>query len=86
MPCDHTGPPELIDMAERHLAGVPVEQWPGRRFRFSENITGGMWASVVLEVERRGDQWIVTRLDRNREPLIESDCGFLELATPTKSG
>jgi hypothetical protein len=85
MPCDHTGPPELIEMAERQLAGVPPEQWRGRRFRFAENVTGGMWASVVLEVERRGDDWIVVRLDRNREPLSEPDCGFRELAIPTGS-
>jgi len=86
MPCEHAGPHELMEMAEAHLADVPREQWPGRRFRWAENVTGGTWASVVLEVERRGDQWIVVRLDRNPEPLSEPDCGFRELATPTKSG
>lgn len=85
MPCDHTGPTELMEMAERHLADIPRDQWPGRRFRFGENVTGGMWASVVLEVERRGDQWVVVRLDRNPEPLSEPDLGFRELATPTGS-
>jgi len=85
MPCEHTGPPELIEMAETHLASVPREQWPGCRFRWAENVTGGMWASVILEVERRGEQWVVVRLDRNREPLSEPDCGFRELATPTGS-
>jgi hypothetical protein len=30
-----------------------------------------MWASIVVEVERRGDQWIVVRLDRNRERVEE---------------
>jgi hypothetical protein len=85
MPCEHAGPHELMEMAEAHLASTPQAQWPGRRFRWSENVTGGMWASVILEIERRGDQWIVTRLDRNREPLTESDCGFRELATPTGS-
>jgi hypothetical protein len=86
MPCEHAGPHELMEMAESHLADVPREQWPGRRFRWSENVSGGMWASVVLEVERRGDQWIVVRLDRNPEPLSDADCGFRELATPTGSG
>lgn len=66
-------------MAEADLRarGVPPEQWPGLRFRWSENLDGAMWASVVVEIERRGDQWIVTRLDRNREPLAET--GFRAL-------
>lgn len=79
MPCDHKGGPELIEMAEEHLraSGVPLSEWPGRRFRWSENLTDSMWASVIVEVERRGGQWVVTRLDRNREPLAET--GFLPL-------
>ena len=79
MPCDHIGGPELIEMAEQHLRerGVTSGQWPGLRFRWSENLTDSMWASVVVEVERRGEQWIVTRLDRNREPVEET--GFRAL-------
>ena len=78
MPCDHIGGPELIEMAEQHLRerSVPAEQWPGLRFRWSENLTDSMWASVVLEIERRGEQWIVTRLDRKREPVANADTGF----------
>jgi hypothetical protein len=81
MPCDHVGGPELIEMAEQHLRerGVADEQWPGLRFRWAENLTDSMWASVVLEIERRGEQWIVTRLDRNREPVEEADTGFRRL-------
>ncbi len=73
MPCDHIGGPELIEMAEQHLreTGVPPAEWPGLRFRWGENLEGSMWASVVIEVERRGDQWIVVRLDRNRERIDE---------------
>lgn len=52
----------------------------GSKFRWSENLDGSMWASVILEVERRGEQWIVTRLDRNREPLPAPDTGFLRLS------
>ena len=65
-------------MAETHLRGegVPVERWPGLRFRWAENLTGSMWASVIVEVERRGTQWIVTRLDRNREPVSTAELGF----------
>jgi len=74
MPCEHVGGPELIEMAEAHLRekGVPESEWPGLTFRWSENLEEGMWASVVLEIEHQGDQWIVTRLDRNREKVEET--------------
>ena len=78
MPCEHVGPAELIVMAEEHLRaeGVDEARWPGATFRWSENVTGGTWASVILEVERRGEQWIVTRLERSAEPLVENETGF----------
>lgn len=71
MSCDHKGGPELIEMAETHLRerDVPEGEWPGLRFRWSENLSDSMWASVIVEIERRGEQWIVTRLDRRKEPL-----------------
>lgn len=61
-------------MAEEHLRerGVAEPDWNMRRFRFSENLSEGMWASVITEVERRGERWVVTRLDRNPEPLDET--------------
>jgi hypothetical protein len=73
MPCEHNGPVEVIAMAEEWLRDHDVDEseWPGALFRWSENVTGGMWASVVIEVERRGAEWIVTRLDRNKEPVAE---------------
>ena len=77
MPCDHKGGPELIEMAETHLHDIDIAQWPGLRFRWSENLDGGMWASVVVEIERRGEQWIVTRLDRNKDAVSET--GFRQL-------
>ena len=82
MPCDHLGGPELIEMAEKSLreTGVPLAEWPGLRFRWAENLTGAMWASVIVEVERRGDQWVVTRLDRRRDALPEADTGFRRVA------
>ncbi len=78
MPCEHVGPVELIEMAEGHLRGRGIEEarWPGRSFRWSENVIDGTWASVILEVERRGEQWIVTRLERSAEPLVENETGF----------
>ena len=60
-------------MAEKRLRdlGLTQERWRGARVRHAENTPDGMWASVVIELERRGDEWIVTRLDRNREPVSE---------------
>ncbi|HEX7706931.1 MAG TPA: hypothetical protein VF701_10790 [Thermoanaerobaculia bacterium] len=74
MACDHIGGPELIELAEAHLRreGIAEETWEGLRFRWSENpAEGGMWASIVIEIERREGQWTVTRIDRNREPVGE---------------
>jgi hypothetical protein len=79
MPCDHIGPPELIDMAEAHLRERTMAPATGMRFRWSENPADGMWASIVIDIERRGEQWIVTRLDRNREPLPQEETGFRAL-------
>lgn len=78
MPCDHLQPNDVIEKAERWLAehGVTRERWEGTTVRHGENTPGGMWASVVIELQRRGEDWIVTRLDRNREPLEEGDCGL----------
>lgn len=74
MACDHVGGPELIEMTEKHLrdAGIPQRQWTGRRYRWAENLEDSMWASVVIEIERRGDAWIVVRLDRNGETVAET--------------
>lgn len=79
MPCDHIGPNELIEMAEAHLREGDRAPANGMRFRWSENPIDGMWASIVTEIERRGEQWIVTRLDRSREPLPANGTGFRAL-------
>jgi hypothetical protein len=86
MPCDHLGAPELIELAETHLrrSGVPADQWDGLRFRHGENLTGGMWASVVMEIERRGEEWIVTRLDRMAEPIAQSETGLSAVAAASR--
>jgi hypothetical protein len=79
MACDHVGGPELIEMTEEHLraAAIPEPEWAGRRYRWAENLEESMWASVVIEIERRGDAWIVVRLDRNREKVEET--GFRQV-------
>jgi len=79
MPCDHIGPAELIEMADAHLRERDLTPVNGMRFQWSENPIDGMWASIVTEIERRGEQWIVTRLDRNREPLPDGETGFRAL-------
>ena len=78
MACDHLQPQDIMQQAEEWLRGrgIAPERWPGIRVRHGENTPAGMWGSIVMELERRGDDWIVTRLDRNREPLDERDCGL----------
>lgn len=85
MPCDHLDPKDVIALAETALRerGIAEERWAGAKFRSGENTPEGMWGSVVIDVERRGDQWVVTRLDRNKEPLPDGEAGFRELAPPT---
>ena len=78
MPCDHNGGPEVIEMAEAFLRDSNAAPAPGMKFRWSENLDGGMWASVIVEIERRGEQWIVTRIDRRAEPVAET--GFEQVS------
>ena len=47
----------------------------GMKFRFAEN-HDGYFAAVITEIERRGGEWIVTRLDRLKEPLPENETGL----------
>jgi hypothetical protein len=66
-------------MAEADLRERGISAANGMRFRWSENPADGMWASIVTEIERRGEQWIVMRLDRNRETLPGDETGFRAL-------
>jgi len=70
-------------MAEEHLRSkhIPQGTWPGSKFRYTQNLDEGMWTSVCVEIERRGDQWVVTRLDRSREKAPASEEGFRVIAT-----
>ncbi len=81
MPCDHVGPHELIEMAERELRtrGVTSQDWAGSRFRWTENTDGGFWASVILEIERREDAWVVIRIDRLDAVQPEDQTGLKEV-------
>lgn len=75
--CAHKNPPEIISEAEKWLRdqGISPDQWGGLKVRHAENTPGTMWESVVIEIERRGPDWVVTRLDRNSMPL-EEQAGF----------
>lgn len=81
--CAHLGPPEIIAMAESWLRdeGIGTERWDGVKIRHAENTPGAMWESVVIDVERRGSEWIVTRLDRNRE-AFDGSTGLTVLSGP----
>ena len=80
MACDHTGPDEVISMVERRLRaeGTPEATWAGRRFGWGEKVDG-MWRSIYIEIERRGENWIVTRLDRSNDPLEQTREGLTEV-------
>ncbi len=74
MACDHTDPPVVMQRAEAWLRdrGIPTEEWAGVRIRHSENTPNAKgWQSVVIEIERRDGQWIVTDIDRRPEVLTE---------------
>ena len=76
MACDHKQPEDIIEMAESWLRCHKRTPEPGMRVYHGENTPGGMWGSVVMELERQGEQWMVTRLDRNREPLPADQLGL----------
>jgi hypothetical protein len=78
MPCDHAGPAEIIAMAEEELRASGEPPAAGMRFRWAEN-HDGYFASAVTEIERRGEEWVVVRLDRNREALPDGEVGFRRL-------
>ena len=79
MPCDHAGPAEVIAMAEDDLRARGEQPAAGSRFRWAEN-HDGYFASAITEVERRGEEWVVVRLERSKEKLAEGDLGLRRLA------
>jgi hypothetical protein len=64
-----------MQMAEERLQreGVPADEWGGVVFGWGENVTGSQWTSVYTEIERRGESWIVTKIDRRTEPIGEDE-------------
>jgi hypothetical protein len=76
--CAHSDPPDIFKRAEEwlHTRGVPQEQWPGMRIRHAENTPGGRWESVVIDIERRGEEWWVTEIDRRADALPDEALGL----------
>jgi len=74
MACDHIDPPEVMERAEEWLRakGIPPERWSGMRIRHAENTPNAKgWKSVVIEIERRDGNWVVTHIDRRPEVLTD---------------
>jgi hypothetical protein len=74
MSCDHSDPPVVMERAEEWLKerGVPREEWSGMRIRHSENTPNAKgWKSVVIEIEHRDGNWVVTDIDRRPEVLTD---------------
>lgn len=78
MACAHSDPPDVMARAEEWLAkrGIPAERWGGMKIRHAENTPGGQWASVIIDIERRNGEWIVTQIDRRYESLEETNVGL----------
>lgn len=77
MPCNHLGPIEIMQLAEDRLRaeGLAEVDWEGLAFGWGEDVTGSQWASVYTEIERRGESWTVTKIDR-RTTTIGYDAGL----------
>jgi hypothetical protein len=74
MSCDHSDPPVVMERAEEWLRerGVPRAQWSGMRIRHAENTPNAKgWSSVVIEIEHRDGNWVVTDIDRRPEVLTD---------------
>ena len=84
MACEHTQPADVIRMAEMHLQNKDIipEQWEGFHFQFRENIDSWGHKSICIEVLRRDGQWVITRLDRLKDPYPNSELGPRILQSP----
>lgn len=83
MACAHADPPDVMKKAEEWLneRGIPKNEWPGTRIRHAENTPGERWESVVIEIERRGDEWWVTNIDRRDAALPEDAVGLSTISS-----
>ena len=56
--------------------GISDDKWSGMKIRHGENTPGGPWSSVVIDIERRGSEWIVTQIDRRYEAIPDAQAGL----------
>jgi hypothetical protein len=84
MACNHLGPIDIMPLAEARLRelGVVERDWNGELFGFGENVTGSQWVSVYTEIERRGESWVVTRIDRRPTLLSAEEEGLVRIGKP----
>jgi hypothetical protein len=78
--CDHVGPEQVVEYAESALRerGLPPEQWEGARYAWSGNVDES--TSVHVEVVRERGDWRVTKLERRKVAVPESETGYRTLA------
>ncbi len=76
--CDHFQPGDLARLAEAYLNGksIPEDRWEGARFRYGAGGGTGPFKAVYMEVERKKGDWVVVKLDRRKEDLMDGDSGF----------
>ena len=79
--CTHFQPADLIEMTEKHLreAGVPPEQWEGRKFQWAGPIDSPPFTGLVLQCKRKEDNWVLIKLDRRKDGVPEDQVGFKEI-------
>lgn len=71
----------MIALAEAHLhaAQVPETEWDGRRFRWAGAIDSPPFTGLVMECKRKGDTWVMTRLDRRKDGVDGEVLGLSEI-------
>ncbi len=78
MPCEHFQPKDLIAKSEEYLAAqnLKLAEVEGFRFSFCENIDYWGAKSILTEVCVKDGNWVITKIERNKEPVAEEQTGF----------
>jgi hypothetical protein len=76
--CTHFQPADLAAAAQAALesSGIPESDWENQRYGWGSNEPTAHFRAVYMESTRRNGQWILTKLDRRKEPLEESFLGL----------
>ncbi len=86
--CVHFQPADMVALVEKHLraAGVPETEWEGRRFHWGGNIESPPFKSLVMQCASKQGNWVMTKLDRRKDPITAEDEGFWEITSPPRPG